>query len=309
MTDDPPGGRPNVVLVAGDSTLVRSMLRQHLEAGGYEVIEADDGPGAIELATERSPDVAIVDSAIPGVRGRTLLTVLREDERLAGIPVILLVGQGDSADALDGLRSGAHDFLVKPFQGDEVLGRVNAATKTKAVRDELRQTLAEVERIRFTDLLTGVSNRRQLQEVVERAAAAARRRRRALGILMIDVDYLRRINDERGHAAGDEVLRTVARRIEHSLRAEDQGGRWGGGEFLVVLPETEEEGVWTLAERIRLAVQDVPVVVPGGDDLVATVSIGCATGDGADSEHQIRRADAALAEAKTSGRNRVVVAV
>jgi diguanylate cyclase (GGDEF)-like protein len=123
---------------------------------------------------------------------------------------------------------------------------------------------------------------------------------------MIDVDRLRRVNDAFGHSAGDEVLRVVANRVKSRLRGEDLVGRWGGEEFLVILPHTPLDGAWHLAERVRQVVSDAPIVLGDGRDALVTVSVGCAEGFGDDPEDQIRRADDALAEAKEAGRNRVV---
>ncbi len=141
------------------------------------------------------------------------------------------------------------------------------------------------------------------------AGSMARRLRTPFSLLMIDVDRARRINEDFGHNAGDAVLAEVARRIASGLRSEDVAGRWSGEEFLVTLPHTPLDGAWRLADRIRAAVCDAPISLGGGDDVMVTVSVGCAEGSGDDIEHQLNRAQTALDEAKSAGRNRVVAAV
>jgi diguanylate cyclase (GGDEF)-like protein len=167
----------------------------------------------------------------------------------------------------------------------------------------LRRELAELAR---TDQLTGLSNRRHLDEHLDMVASSARRLRVASSLLLVDVDHLRRVNDSYGLAAGDAVLRAVAERVSSALRGEDLAGRWGDEELLVILPHTPLDGGWRLADRIRLAVCDAPVPLPTGEEIMVTVSVGCAEGLGDDIADHLRRTDAALSEAKAAGRNRVV---
>jgi two-component system cell cycle response regulator len=204
------------------------------------------------------------------------------------------------------LQVGVHDVLRKPVDPAELVARVTAALRIGRLEAELRRVGAQLQAMSQTDHLTGLANRRHLDEHLRMLASAARRQRLPLSVLMVDVDYFRRINDDAGHAAGDQVLRAVAHRMSGTMRTEDVAGRWGGEEFLVLLPATDLDGAWISGERIRSAVSRTPVALAGGGDLVVTVSVGCATGGGDDPEDQVRRADAALAEAKAAGRNRVV---
>ena len=187
---------------------------------------------------------------------------------------------------------GVHDVIRSPADPVEAVLRVRAAARTAALA--------------FTDQLTGVFNRHALEDHLARFSAAARRQRKTVCVVLVDVDHLRRVNERLGRSAGDAVLRAVADRIAASLRTEDVMGRWGSEEFLAVLPTTELDGAWTLGDRIRVGVSDEPVPILGRPDELITVSVGCAVGWGDDVDDHIRRVEDALAEAKATGRNRVV---
>jgi diguanylate cyclase (GGDEF)-like protein len=236
----------------------------------------------------------------------TALEELRRHEDTARIPVILVTSRITPDEVAEGLRRGAYDYLRKPFEPAELLARVRAAERTRDLYDELRARNAELQTLVRTDPLTGTSNRRHLEEHLNMVGSSARRIRTTFCLLMIDIDRFKRINDQYGRTSGDEVLRAVAKRTTSALRGEDTVGRWGGEEFLVVLPHTPLDGGWHLAERIRQVVSDSPVMLEDGRDVVVTVSVGCSEGYGDDIEEHIRRVDAALSEAKEAGRNRVV---
>jgi two-component system cell cycle response regulator len=228
-----------------------------------------------------------------------------------GVPVVALVdatdgegegeGHGDDVEAAiaDAVQRGAHDVVLSSAPAGEVVARVRAAQR-------MATGLRQLQALSRTDELTGLSNRRHLDEHLEMMSAMARRQRSVFSLLLIDVDRTRRINAEQGHAAGDAVLVEIARRIVAGLRAEDVAGRWHGEAFIVLLPHTDLDGGWRLAERIRASVCDEPVALDGDRDVVVTVSIGCAEGNGADLEDHLERAQAAVDDAKAAGRNKVV---
>jgi diguanylate cyclase (GGDEF)-like protein len=301
-------GRPATILVAEDSLVVRAVVRRHLEAQGYDVLEAEDGPAALQRCRAEQPDVVLLDVEMPGLTGYQVLEALKADSELSLIPVVFLTGRTSTEDVVAGLALGAHDYLKKPFEPAELIARVSSAVRLKAVQDELRARNAELDRLSRTDTLTGVHNRRHVEEHLDQHASAARRHGQELSAIMLDIDHFKAINDAFGHAAGDAVLQEFARRLGTILRAEDIGARWGGEEFLVILPYTDLEGAAVLGERFRASVADEPFVVPPGQTISVTVSGGCASGGGEDPEQLVRDADAALYDAKQSGRNRVVVA-
>ena len=270
---------------------------------GFEVQPAADVAELLAADRER-PDVVLVDADAEGVDAGLLLAALAGDPRLAAVPVVLVSAAVN--EAAGRLGEPPHDWLRRPFEPVELASRVRAAARASRLEDELRRLSIRIQALSLTDLLTGLGNRRHLEEHLEIAAAATRRQHQSLSVLTVDVDYLRRVNESFGRAGGDEVVRRTAARLSSMLRAQDVAGRWSGGEFLVVLPGTDLSGAWVLADRVRLGVCDEPVRMPDGSEVVVTVSIGCASGQGVDVEGQVRRAEAALAEAKGGGRNRVV---
>jgi diguanylate cyclase (GGDEF)-like protein len=300
------------ILIADDSATARATTRGQLETHGYCVVEAADGAEAIRVCREERPDMVLLDIEMPTLDGHAVLALLREDAELRDTPVVFLSARVKPEDVAQGLRLGAHDYLRKPVDAGELLARVHTALRVKTLQDELRARNDELDRISRTDTLTGLSNRRHLEDRLAEMVSAARRHDRLLGVLVVDIDHFKPINDAHGHAAGDAVLRAVARRLRQIVRAEDAVGRWGGEEFLVLIQDATTGGVGTLAERMRAAVESLTVKLPSGDGTHVTVSIGwCLGGGGADeridtAEAIIAHADAALHAAKAAGRNRVV---
>jgi diguanylate cyclase (GGDEF)-like protein len=295
------------ILVADDSMVVRAVLRRQLEADGHTVVEAVDGEAAIEACREYHPDVVLLDVEMPVLDGHATLERLKADPDLKDIPVVFLTGRVDTADVVTGLRLGAHDYLRKPFEANELVARVSAALRTKSLQDELKERNAELDRVSRIDMLTGIFNRRHLDEHMRRVISAARRHGRIVGVLLIDIDHFKDVNDHYGHLAGDVVLKEVASRLQGAMRTEDALGRWGGEEFVAVLTDTPAEAIGVLAERMRQVVASKPFVLDDGTRISVTVSIGHTNGAD-DVETMVHRADDALYVAKGAGRNQVAAA-
>lgn len=289
-----PGVTEATVVVVGD---VPPGVRRTLEAAGYKVIETD----VLERLAEVEQVLAPAERPVVVIRGPSDDAVGAEEpdgDPDVGPPVVFVV---DGPDEVAGaLALGAHDILRVPVDPAELEVRIAAAARTARLRTEVRE-------LARTDPLTGLFNRRFVDDHLAKASSLARRLHTPLSILMIDIDRTRRINDQHGRAAGDEVLAEVAHRVLRALRGEDVAGRWSGEEYIVLLPATSADGAWTLAERIRSSVCDEPIAISDDDDVIVTVSIGCAEGFGDDVEDQLRRVHRALDEAKTAGRNRAVV--
>jgi diguanylate cyclase (GGDEF)-like protein len=300
------GERTGTVLIADDSPMVRLMVRAALELEGYDVIEAADGQQTLDQCRAYEPDVVLLDILMPVRDGYEVLAELKTDPILRDTPVVFLTAKTGQDDVNRGLAMGAHDYLRKPFEPTELAARVRAAIRVKLLQDELRARNAVLELMARTDVLTGLHNRRHLTDHLRQAAALAHRQGTPIGVLMIDIDHFKIVNDRLGHEAGDAVLRRVSLAIQSSVRVCDTVGRWGGEEFIAVLPNADIDGAREVAERVRSAVE------AGGrfDDsgLRTTVSVGCASGTGADIEELLRAADAALYDAKMAGRNRVACA-
>jgi diguanylate cyclase (GGDEF)-like protein len=303
MTDH--DGRSGLVLVADDSLVVRSLLRRQLEDQGHRVVEAVDGHDAVATCEASLPDVVLLDVEMPNLVGHGALAQLRAIPACADIPVVFLSGRATTEDVVEGLRLGAHDYLAKPFDPAELVARVSAALRTKRLQDELRQRNAELDEISRMDVVTGLPNRRHLLEHLHAESAAARRRAECVGVLMVDVDHFKKVNDQYGHESGDVVLRIIGERLATACRVEDVAGRWGGEEFLIVAPATTLAEAIVLADRVRAHVAEDPIAIGTAGKIVVTVSVGVAAGTD-DVEGLLRDADTALYEAKQSGRNRVM---
>jgi len=288
------------VLVADDSLVVRSLLRRQLEETGYSVIEAVDGQEALTLCQDKKPEVVLLDVEMPKLDGYDVLRAMRKDPDLTDIPVVFLTARATTEDVVEGLRLGAHDYLRKPFDPAELLARVSAALRVKVLQDQLRA-------MSRTDALTGLANRRRLQDHLLSVCSAAQRHGHSVGLLMVDVDHFKAINDTFGHDAGGDVLRVVAARVAAACRLEDLAGRWGGEEFVVVAPVTDPAGATELGERVRTSVADRPIEMDNGSAIDITVSVGCVGGSD-DPDALLKAADASLYEAKRAGRDRVVTA-
>jgi two-component system cell cycle response regulator len=292
------------VLITDDSLVVRAVVRAHLETAGHQVLEAEDGEQALEMCRTHAPDVILLDIEMPGLDGYQVLAALKADDRLKDVPVVFLTDRTSMQDVLAGLRGGAHDYLKKPFEPAELVARVAAALHVKRLQDQLREHNAALERLSRTDALTGLFNRRHLEEELAHAFTGALRHHDPLAVLLLDIDHFKSVNDTYGHPAGDAVLCVFAQRLCDQLRAGDIAGRWGGEEFLVILPRTDLAGAMRVAERVRRATEAAPVTT-NGSSIGLTVSGGCALGPGTSVDALMRAVDAQLYAAKAAGRNRV----
>jgi diguanylate cyclase (GGDEF)-like protein len=291
-------GSPPVVLVGEDSETVRALLSLELAGAGYTVLEAENGQQVLDATATREVDVVLLDVEMPVLDGWATLAALKADPATAEVPVVFLTGRTDSADLVRALEQGAHDYVRKPPEPTELLARVRSATRVKALQDALRRQSAELDRLSRTDALTGLHNRRHVEEQLRSQESSARRHGYPLSVLVVDVDHFKLVKDEQGHAAGDDVLRAVAHTLRATARFEDVVGRWGGEEFVVLAPYTDVSAGAALGERLRTAVAARTGV---------TVSIGGAAAVTPTVADLLASADANLYAAKDAGRNRVVV--
>lgn len=299
---------PARVLVVDDSALIRAVLAANLEERGHVVLEAEDGIQALALCAEAPPDVVLLDVVMPGLSGLEVLDRLHADPATAHVPVVCLTGRTDVGDIVEAMERGAHDYLRKPYEPAEVLARVSSALRVKRLADALRARNTELERVSRTDLLTGLPNRRHAEATLAAQVAHAARHGLPLSVLMIDLDEFKKVNDTHGHGAGDLVLVQVAALLRGGLRPGDTVGRWGGEEFLAVLPMTPASAAGLLADRLCAQVAARPVSLGDGLELPVGVSIGCAGGV-LDERRLLHDADVALYAAKAAGRGRARTAV
>jgi diguanylate cyclase (GGDEF)-like protein len=292
------------ILIADDDPDILMLLGLLLERDGYRVVRASDGVEALKLARETLPDLCVLDVSMPGADG---YDVCRELQSLGPVapPVIFLTANAHTSARVNGLDAGAVDYVVKPFDRDELKARVRAALRQKTARDVLAVEAA-------TDTLTGLLNRSQLESTADELVALAERSERPLSCLMIDLDHFKHVNDTHGHAAGDAVLVETARRFAGTVRKVDVLVRYGGEEFLVLLPDTPVVGAITIAARLRESLEVGPVVFSGDEGTVAIpvrASVGIGTwSPGMSAGDLIAQADRALYRAKALGRDRVELA-
>lgn len=299
------------ILIADDEAVSRRMLQGMLEKWGYEVIAVSDGDQAWEkLKMPEAPRIALLDWMMPGQNGVEICRALRKQRPEPYTYILLLTAKDAKESVVEGLESGADDYLTKPFNPQELKARIRVGLRLLDLEDNLVQA-REMMRFKAThDTLTGVWNRGAILEAMEREVWRSRREGISLGVLMMDLDHFKSVNDNYGHLAGDAVLREVTKRMQSDVRPYDGVGRYGGEEFLILLPGCNREVTKATAERIRKIVSSAPVETANGS-LKITVSIGVvATGDWPqNSPSQIlQMADSALYRAKEEGRDRSVMA-
>jgi diguanylate cyclase (GGDEF)-like protein len=295
------------VLIAEDSIVSSHLLFATLRAWGFDVIVVRDGEQAWrELQKEDAPRLAILDWEMPGLTGPEVCRLVREQPGRQYSYLLLLTSRNDKQDLVEGLEAGADDYVTKPFDRNELKARIRAGKRILDLQVELLEAREALREQAMRDALTGLWNRRAILEAFERELARSRREGFPLGVVMVDLDHFKSINDTCGHLAGDEVLQAAAHRIRAAVRSYDSVGRCGGEEFLIVLPGCNEESVMVHAERMRQELARHPLATERMSFTV-TASIGVTTADPGldlDGEYFIRVADDALYKAKRGGRNR-----
>jgi len=299
------------ILVADDSLVMRRLLESIIDGWGYEVLSARDGGEAwAVLSQPDAPQIAILDWMMPVYTGLELCAMVRDLRRKSYTYLILLTSRGLRQDIVEGLSAGADDYVVKPFEKQELEVRLRAGRRIIDLQAELVAAQAALIEQATRDALTKIWNRASILEALDREVIRSQREKRGLGVLMIDLDHFKLINDSYGHQAGDEALRETARRMQAAIRPYDSLGRYGGEEFLMVVPGCDDFCLSAHAERLRLVMESEPFVV-AGQEVCLTASFGASSvssGAEASAEELIRSADSALYEAKRAGRNRVVMA-
>lgn len=291
------------VLIIDDDANILQSLTDILESYQMEALGALYGEEGIRLATEGRPDVILLDSRMPGISGFDVCTRLKEEEQTKHIPIIFLTGKDITEEnVVRGLELGAYDYITKPYRVAELLARIRVMARIKVAEQRARE-------LSVTDELTGLYNRRFLLQRCEEELSRAQRYRLPVTCILLDLDRFKRINDDHGHRAGDEVLRRVAQAMQGECRKEDIVARYGGEEFVVVLSGDQRDGLG-LSERIRhrletteIAVDDTTVVITGSFG-VASYPNHMPEGD---VSTLIHLADTALYQAKRAGRNQVTL--
>ena len=296
------------ILVADDSIVSRHLLDATLRKWGYEVVIACDGKEAWEILQQPdAPSLAILDWMMPGMTGLAVCQLVRQHAREPYTYILLLTSKSLKEDLVEGMESGADDYITKPFDQHELKVRLRAGTRLVELQSELLAAREALREQATKDSLTKLWNRSSLLEILVRELARADRELRPVGVVLVDLDHFKNINDTFGHFAGDAVLREAAQRMQAAIRPYDGIGRYGGEEFLIILPGCDLQSASTQAERLRNQIAKEQFVLPESS-FTLTASFGATSalpGQAATAEGLIRKADEALYLAKRRGRNRV----
>lgn len=299
------------ILIVEDNESEARLLEAYVNESGHTIRRAVDVQSALAALEVEVPTLVILDLILPDKSGYHLIEKLKSDSRWDRIPILVVSAMAEVPDRVRALECGADDFILKGFERVEFEARVRRLLRVKQHLDQLSARCNQALRAAITDSLTGLYTHGFLQESVQRQVACARRHGRPISLLFADVDHFKQINDHYGHSAGDEVLKSLAQTFRETMRSGDILVRYGGEEFVVLLPHTGRADAADLAERLRNTIQSRPIPILDAEqrELCVTMSIGVAAfpDDAADSATLIEHADEAMYLAKQAGRNRVAV--
>ncbi len=311
-TTPSPETKPIKVLIADDERVSRTLLMRVVESWGYDAVEADSGASAWEILNQTDPPrIAIIDWMMPGMDGVEICRRLHDRTDSPLIYTILLTSKTDESALIYALEQGAHDFQTKPANPGELRARLLVGRRFVEADDRLNESLSRMEEMAATDALTGVANRRHFFQLAERELYRTQRSRSPVALMVIDIDNFKEINDTYGHAAGDTALCHLVAVCQLSLRRTDVIARFGGDEFVILLPECDPPTALQTAERLLHSVNATPVPEKeGAFQIQVTIGIATSNGDSFPVESidtLLRLADEALYEGKEAGRNQVAV--
>jgi two-component system, cell cycle response regulator len=303
------------ILIVDDHEDNVEVIRARLEAGGYQIESAADGAEALERVRQSPPDLILLDVMMPHIDGIEVARRIKADETLPFIPIIMQTALDTVQHKVEGLGAGADDYVTKPINFAELEARVKSMLRIKLLQDELARANehlaranSELQRVAVTDALTGLHNRRNVETLLHDMFEHSIRLNEPLACAMFDIDHFKSVNDTHGHQAGDMVLQQLAGILEATAREIDRVGRYGGEEFIVLLPGAELDDAVTFGERTRQQVESHTFTFEGGS-LRRTISCGVAAWPHPRIAHRealVKAADDALYVAKELGRNRVV---
>jgi two-component system cell cycle response regulator len=293
----PNSGDKNIMIV-DDDPAITELLRENLTHNGFKVTVCQDTAAAEGRMAVEQPDLIVLDILFPSGDGIDFCRRIRSNPQWAIVPVIFLTVKGELQDKLAGFSTGADDYLCKPFKVEELLARIQA----------ILNRIASCQELVLQDELTKVYNRRYLQMCLAKEISQAKRREGSFSIALVDLDYFKKVNDNHGHLAGDELLQRLVDKLNFNLRAADVICRYGGDEFVILMPETAPVKAYKILERLRQLVAAKPLELSkSGLQIGLTLSVGVAgfPQDGTNVEMLLKAADYALYQAKKAGRNRV----
>jgi two-component system cell cycle response regulator len=297
------------VLLADDDDFYRHYVCSALERWGYEIIAVSEGNEAIRiLQGAPPPQIAILDWMMPGMNGIDICSHVRQQIKDVYVYIILITSKNQKSDVIAGLNAQADDYLIKPFELEELKARLKSGCRVVSMQTALDQKQQELRHRATHDSLTGIWNRSAILDILNREMDCTRSMTKDLCIALGDVDKFKCINDTYGHETGDAVLVEVVRRMKSALRRYDEIGRYGGDEFLAVMPGVSKQQAFMISERLRMRVAEANFHFQK-TQVSVTLSIGVAAGDDPGVVNSLfQSVDAALYRAKARGRNCVEVA-
>jgi two-component system cell cycle response regulator len=300
------------VLIADDDPVSRLVVERSLKKWGYDVVSVSDGNTAHHsLLADDAPRLAVLDWMMPGFTGPELCHEVRQRVGHPYTYLLLVTSREGKEDVISGLNAGADDYLTKPVHPEELQARLRVGVRILELEDKLVAAQEVLQHKSTHDALTGLLNRAAIMDLLRRELARAPREKSHCGVLLADLDHFKSVNDTLGHAAGDEVLREAAVRLTAGVREYDAVGRYGGEEFLIVLPGCDATALRDRAEHILAAFRDRPFEA-AGKPLRVTLSIGAASSSDwpeLTPDSLVRAADGSLYQAKRDGRDRAEVAM
>jgi len=300
------------ILVVEDDPITNRMLEKYLVDLDFEVSTASNGRQGWEIFCQEDIRFVITDWMMPEMNGIELIKKIREANEKQYCYIILLTAKNEKDEIVEGISSGADDYIIKPFHKEELAVRVRAGQRIVDLQSELFDANEELKRLSETDPLTGLYNRRALSDYLIKSQSAPGYKRTPFAFIMADIDRFKKINDIYGHDSGDAVLVKIVRKIKDSVQNNDMISRIGGEEFYVVLPDADLKQAEDIAENMRRSIETSPIVLPYKKEFYVTCSFGvfCVQANREwDWEHCMKMADKALYESKNSGRNKVTVLV
>jgi diguanylate cyclase (GGDEF)-like protein len=294
------------ILVAEDEPGSRQLVKKVLVAAGYEIVEAGDGQEAWELFQREPFQLIVTDWMMPRLDGAGLIKNIRAAQKRYTY-IIMLTAIDEKPKVVMGLEAGADEYLTKPFNRNELLARIASGKRILRLEQQLTEARQQVEDLAMHDGLTGLLNRRAIEEHAGAEFSMSTRKERPMSVIMLDVDHFKSVNDRFGRAVGDQTLRQIAKVLKENLRGYDRVGRWGGEEFILILPDTELKDAAMVAERLRAQTAEMKILPGSEESFSVQISLGVAcTADGFPSLTElINAADQALYKAKQNGRNQV----
>lgn len=295
------------VLIIDDDDEFLTMIKLLLSLNKFEVDTANSGMEGLKKIEESNYDLVLLDVMMPEMSGFEVLKKIRDNEKFIDLPIIMLTAKSEKEDILEGISLGANDYITKPFETEILIAKMKGLIKLKELQEEIKQKNIILENLAITDGLTGAYNHRYFYKRLNEEFERAKRYGTSVSLIMIDIDFFKKINDNYGHLVGDSVLVDLAKLLKQNIRKHDVFARYGGEEFVIILPHTNFEGAQHEAERLRKAVESYKFSHISKEGEV-TISLGCVSYPDVKvdkPEDLVKLADSALYTAKNSGRNNV----